>query len=497
MEERNTIDKLEMRKLYVGEVIISPMKIFSLSTRVLGWAGLLVLARRVLKVSNKWRNLVSSHALRQRENRSIMTSSLETKEKCINFWYRYAQQECFRDEIRALETGKSIHKNSRTVALKAIIDNMGILRTSGRIKSTFPGEFNNQPIILEGKHFLTTEIIKEFHRRFYHGSNNTVLNELRQTYQIVGLRGALRTLTSRCIVCRIQRAKPFNPTMANLPIGRTAYRLRSFTHCGLDYYGPLQVKIGRRREKRWGALFTCLTTRAVHLELAHTLSADSAIMALQRLAARRGTPIHLYSDNGTNFHGAEKELREALKTIDNKKIGAYAKNKNINWHFNPASAPFMGGAWERLVRSVKTALYIILKEQAPKEEVLITVLAEIEYSINSRPLTYVSLDPRDGEALTPNHFLIGTSSGEVNLGRSDNADKCPKKQLKLAQSYADAFWKRWLREYLPSLIPRQKWTDDDDPIKIDDIVLIVDLQIVLTFVHFVIIMMFNMVTILR
>ena len=374
-----------------------------------------------------------------------------------------------------MEKGKAVKGDSKIISLKPFLDKSGILRASGRVKAANL-DFNNNPIILHSKHFATSMLIQAYHRQFYHGSNNTVLNEIRQKFQIIGLRRTLRSIASRCIACRIRKAVPFNPTMANLPAGRMAYRLRPYTFCGLDYFGPIQVKIGRRREKRWGALFTCLTTRAIHIELAHTLTADSTIMALQRLAARRGTPVRIYSDNGTNFHRAEKELKEAVKGIDKVKLAAYALNKAIEWSFNAPDASFQGGVWERLIRSVKTALYTVMKEQAPREEVLHTVLVEIEHSVNSRPLTHVSLDPRDEEALTPNHFLIGSSSGAINLGISDEADKCPKKQWKIAQKFADAFWKRWLREYLPTLIPRQKWASGGDSAEVGDVVLIVDLQ---------------------
>ena len=238
----------------------------------------------------------------------------------------------------------------------------------------------------------------------------------------------------------------------------------------------MQVKIGRRREKRWGVLFTCLTTRAVYLDLAHSLSASSAIIALERLSARRGTSTDLYTDNGTNFTKADKELRDAMVKINADLRENYANVRGIRWHFNSPSAPHMGGAWERLVRSVKVALDVVLREQAPNEKVLLTLLAEVEHSINSRPLTNVSVDPRDQEALTPNHFLIGESSGHLRLDRYEAETSNPRKQFRIAQSFADAFWKRWIREYLPTLLPRKKWDAADCPLEIGDIVLVIDFQ---------------------
>ena len=280
----------------------------------------------------------------------------------------------------------------------------------------------------------------------------------------------------RCITCRIQRGKPQNPIMSALPVARLAYKEHPFSRCGMDYFGPFLVKVGRRREKRWGVLFTCLTTRAVHLELSHSLTASSAIMALQRMAARRGTPKAIYSDNGTNFRGASRELKEAIDAIDLTKQKSYALTHRIEWHFNPPDAPHMGGAWERLIRSVKSALHVTMREQAPVEEVLITVFAEIEHAINSRPLTHVPVDPRDGEALTPNHFLLGYSAGEMSLVRCSQDVTNTRKQWKLAQAFSDAAWKRWLREYLPTLIERPKWVDNSENLKIGDLVLLMDFQ---------------------
>ncbi|XP_076632783.1 uncharacterized protein LOC143347471 [Colletes latitarsis] len=212
--------------------------------------------------------------------------------------------------------------------------------------------------------------------------------------------------------------------MSTLLVGRLAYRQRLFSHCGMDYFGPMSVKIGRRREKCWRVLFTCLTTRAIHVELAHSLSASSAIMALQRLASRRGSAVAVYSDNGTNFKGDCKELKKAIAELDREELQEYTLVHEIKWVFNPPDAPHMDGAWERLIRSVKTVLHVVLREQAPSEEVLYTLLTEIEHSVNSRPLTHVPVDPRDREALTPNHLLIGTSSGSIVLGRYEPRSAC-------------------------------------------------------------------------
>ncbi|GBP03522.1 hypothetical protein EVAR_101853_1 [Eumeta japonica] len=132
-----------------------------------------------------------------------------------------------------------------------------------------------------------------------------------EKFWITKLRPTVRKVAKACRLCQIRHARPITPKMADLPEGRLAFRQKPFTHTGVDYFGPMEVTVGRRREKRWAALFTCLTTRAVHMEIASSLSADSMIMALRRYMARRGQPDTLYSDHGTNFAVAAAELARA------------------------------------------------------------------------------------------------------------------------------------------------------------------------------------------
>lgn len=130
-------------------------------------------------------------------------------------------------------------------------------------------------------------------------------NEIRQKYWIPGLRNAMKKVRKLCNHCCLKRAKEFPPFMAPLPEVRVTRGMRAFTHTGKDYFGPIEVKVLRRTVKRYGVLFTCLKTRAVHLEVAHSLSTDSMIMALERFVSRRGEPMEMWSDNGTNFKGAD------------------------------------------------------------------------------------------------------------------------------------------------------------------------------------------------
>ena len=164
--------------------------------------------------------------------------------------------------------------------------------------------------------------------------------------------------------------------MSDLPSTRLTGVSVPFQHVGLDYAGPFSVRVGRNRiEKRYVCLFTCLHMRAVHLEVAHSLEADSFIMALRRFQARRGNPVRILSDNGTNFVGAERELREYLCEIDQERVADELSARGVQWIFNPPAAPWFGGAWESLVKSTKRAMKAIMGNVVTVDEVFLTVVA--------------------------------------------------------------------------------------------------------------------------
>lgn len=262
--------------------------------------------------------------------------------------------------------------------------------------------------------------------------------------------------------------------MADLPESRLGYQFPPFSNTGVDYFGPIQVRHGRKTEKRYGILFTCLSTRAVHIEVAFSMDTDSCIMAIRRMIARRGKPAHLWSDCGTNFVGANRELRQALKQWNQSQIEDQLAQEGIQWHFNPPASPHFGGAWEKLVQSAKRALKAVAAKQLVTDETLLTFLAEVESLLNSRPLTHVSSDHQDEEALTPNHFLTGRANANLPVGVVSDRDLCSRKRWRHAQVMTNHFWKRWLREYVPSLTERRKWRRDAPNLAEGDVVLVVD-----------------------
>jgi len=222
--------------------------------------------------------------------------------------------------------------------------------------------------------------------------------------------------------------------MASLPRERLSLCQPPFANTGVDYFGPISVKRGRVTEKRWGCIFTYLTTRAVHLEVAGDLSTGSFIMALRRFRGRRGNPKTICSDNGTNFVGANRELSEALKSLSQERITSELAGEGITWYCNPPSSPHMGGIFESMVKQVKRAMKTVINDQVLPEETLHTVLVKTEAIVNSRPLTPVSDDPNDYEALTPNHFLIGRASPNSPPGHFEEHEINSRKRWRMAQA---------------------------------------------------------------
>ena len=277
------------------------------------------------------------------------------------------------------------------------------------------------------------------------------------------------------MICKKRDAKQGEQVMADLPEERLTPDKPPFTYVGLDYFGPLYVRQGRSQVKRYGCIFTCLTTRAIHIEIAHSLDTSSFIDALRRFVSRRGHPELIRSDNGTNFVGGERELKESIQAWNQGKINDYLCQKGITWKFNPPLSSHMGGIWERQIRTIRRILKVLLKEQLVTDEALITLMAEVESIVNSRPITPLNNDPNDLEPLTPNHLLL-LRKGPHSLppGTFSKEDLYSRRRWRQIQYLADIFWKRWKKEYLPLLHKRQKWNEPNKNVAINDLVLIED-----------------------
>lgn len=325
-------------------------------------------------------------------------------------------------------------------------------------------------IILPRKYPTTANVIQFYHEKFGHANRETVTNELRQRFWIPNIRTAVRQAVNECVWCKVHRCRAQAPMMAPLPVSRMAAYIRPFHSVGIDYLGPIEVTVGRRKEKRWVAVFTCLAVRAVHLELVASLSTQSCLMAIRRFSCRRGVPSEIFSDNATCFKGANNEMQRIHCECADELVSA-----TTAWHFNPPATPHMGGIWERMVRSVKESMKALDDGRTLSDEVLFTTIAEAEDMINARPLTYMSQEAAYEEAITPNHFLRGTvvNADLIVDGTVDTAASL-RDAYKRSQQLANQMWERWLKEYLPTINRRTKWFEEKKQLQVNDLVFLVD-----------------------
>ena len=371
-----------------------------------------------------------------------------------------------------------LKKSSSLNALDPYLDASGMLRVGGRIKKANLSDSLKNPVILPKTGHITELVLRHAHEKTHHSGRGLTLNELRSSgYWIINGNAAVRHFISRCVTCRHLRGTFGEQKMANLPSSRVE-PAPQFSYCAVDYFGPWYVKEGRKEVKRYGALFTCLASRAVHIEVAHSMETDSFLQALRRFTCRRGPIRELRSDQGTNFVGAENELKAALQEMDDEKIKAELLKENIDWIRNPATASNFGGVWERQIRSVRNIMAALMKQHGHSlnDESLRTLLCEAEAVVNSRPLTTETLsDPLSPLPLSPSTLLTGKTKLILPPpGKFQREDTYCKRRWRRVQHIANEFWNRWSKEYLQILQLRQKWTHKRRNFKEGDIALLKD-----------------------
>ncbi|XP_050452223.1 uncharacterized protein LOC126851930 [Cataglyphis hispanica] len=329
-------------------------------------------------------------------------------------WIRVVQAAAYKEELRALARGASMPSKNNLIKLTPFTDLLGILRVGGRIKHALLSYDERHPMILPRSSHFTQLIVEACHRRTMHGGVQLTLGSIRQNYWIPQGRQLVKATIQRCVTCVHWRAATQQQLMGDLPRLRVT-PARPFLRTGEDYAGPIQLRTtksrGHRSYKAFVAIFVCLSTKAVHLEVVSDYSADAFLAALKRFIARRGLCRSLHSDCGTNVVGADAQLRAffAASNPAQHQIADQLGTDRIDWDFNPPSAPHFGGLWEAPVKSHKHHLRRVLGESTLTYKEMSTLLTQIEACMNSRPLQALTDDPYDVAALTPGHFLVGAA----------------------------------------------------------------------------------------
>ena len=402
-------------------------------------------------------------------SKSLSVDELRNAEAVLIKHVQHQQfPDCFASKSNKLNLPRNLQK------LQPIVVD-GILRVGGRLKQA-PFDIDvKHPIIIPQRSHLTELVIRQHHAEVGHSGSSHTWTSLRRKFWIIKGGAAVRKSIGNCYLCKKRNSNVGKQLMADIPSCRLQFDKPAFSSVGEDYFGPVMVKLLRNKlVKRYGCIFTCLTMRAVHIEIAHSLDTDSFINALRRFIARRGRPQNIFSDNGTNFVGAAKVLRESLRSLNENKIHQYCSQQDINWTFNPPTASHMGGAWERMIRSIRKILKGILGAQTLNDEGLLTFITEVESIINSRPLVPVSFSDTSQDPLTPNHLLLLRGNPNLPPGLFFKEDCYTRRRWAQIQFLANQFWKRWMDEFVPNLLHRQKWFEVKKNLQVNDVVLLVE-----------------------
>ena len=334
--------------------------------------------------------------------------------------------------------------NDLEKSLKVQLNEDGLLETIGRLEEAS----SCSRILIPRKSHLATLLVMAAHEKVKHLGTAATLSELRSRFWITQGRQFVKKTLRNCFVCIKAHGKCFSsPEEGALPSFRVAQHVSAFENVGLDYLGPLYVRNreSRQEHKIWVALFTCATSRAIHLEIVNNMSTDAFLSAFRRFCGRRGTPSLLVSDNAKTFVAAHKYL---LKLSKDSTVLDHLSSLKIQWKFILEKSPWWGGFWERMVKLTKDALKKTLGKAQVCLEGLHTVLVEIEAVMNSRPLTYVGADD-SRECLTPSHLVCGKRIISLPSGTrfSENLHDNYHHLIKVLSDARE----RWFKEYLTEL----------------------------------------------
>ena len=440
----------------------------NLFLKVSNWSRLLKIVTFV--VSFTWKMM---NKLRLKKGESNNKSDLSPRRTAQRFLIREAQSECLRASHKNCTRD---HLLSKFESLNPFFDQEGILRVGGRLKKANLPTDVKHPILLPKAHKITMLIVNHYHQRCQHQGRHITHGTIRNAGFFIENGGkVIKQLIKNCVICMKLRKSCEEQFMADLPPDRVN-PAPPFLHTGLDVMGPWKVRDGvttRRNSaerKAWAVLFTCLASRAVHIELITSLDTSSMKNALSRFFALRGRCALLRSDRGTNFIGACGE-------IDMQQVSSSIERSECRWEFNAPHASHHGGAWERKIGQIKRILDAALIQMGTRyltQDELNTLFQEAAAIVNSTPLWKVSADPNDPQPLSPMMLLTMKNSDFINNSNYTESDIAAygKRRWRRVQYVADQFWSRWKTFYLQELQTRQKWTRKCRSLEKGDIVLV-------------------------
>ncbi|KAL0840413.1 hypothetical protein ABMA28_015670 [Loxostege sticticalis] len=408
------------------------------------------------------------HNCKNKNNKITGAISCEEQKQATYKLIKLTQRESFPNEYKLLQNNMELPKASGIQKLKPFLEN-GLIRVGGRLSQSQYEYDKKHPIILHSNHTLTKLIMRNEHVRLMHAGPQLLLSSVKERFWPIKGKQLANRIIRECVPCF--RAKPETPTpiMGDLPSSRV-HPAPPFYTVGLDYAGPFLLKDrqgrGYKTYKAYIAIFICFSTKAVHIELVTGLDTQSFLAAFRRFIARRGKPQVVMSDNGTNFRGADREIRELYEflTTSSEELTASGTDQGIVWKFVPSYSPHMNGLAESAVKSCKFHLKRVLKQSLLTYEGFATILTQIEGILNSRPLCPIPFsDSELFQILTPAHFLIGRTPTALPDYQYDEVPTNRLTYFKQLQQIYQSFWRGFSRDYVGLLQQRGKWRSSKGP----------------------------------
>lgn len=453
-------------------------------SKIIGIAVYVFRFIRLCRSKKKLKPLCVEQAKGDELRKLIVLPSEDEKCEALRYFIHQEQRLFFAREYAYLSDAKTkTEKNefpngSKIINLRPFLDEQNIIRASGRIGGAELSFDEKHPVILHKQSRLSRLLIFEAHHKTAHGGAQLMLQYIRHNYWIPSVRNELKGCIEQCVRCQIFNQKRAEQLMADLPTDRIT-KTFPFMHTGVDYAGPFEVTEHHtsraKRRKCWVAIFVCLVTRAVHIELVQDNSASSFITCFENFVNRRGHCNKLYSDNGKAFVGANKELKVAFQNWTEPDNLEKINHMQTKWIFMTPAAPHQGGIYEAAVKSAKHHIKRVIGEKHLSYVDFENFLIKVEAILNSRPLYAPTDDPLDARVITPAHFLIGRPIICPPPIFSPRVTNYSLQRIRVEQhNMLNHFWKSWSADYLSSLLPRKKWLSEKENIKIGQTVLIVD-----------------------
>ena len=426
------------------------------------------------RVAAKKSNLTETR-LRPRKNevtnKNFVILSQEEKEGAERLLVAAIQSQHFEKEIlKLLKLGVATpnamkelrSKNSRLTSLSPFLDKDNLIRAGGRIEKAkvYSYDMRNPMVLPDSKDENVRALIREYHVKNLHSSQQQTFSSLKQKFHILGGKNAVNMVLSKCIVCQRAFKNPSPQREGDLPEDRLQI-VAPFAVSGADVFGPYPVRHGGRgTTKRWVLLVTCMVTRAIALFPLKDMTSATVINALVRLNSQFPSVKKLYSDNGSNFRSADRELKEVTDKWNKNDLDRQLGDIGITWVFGPANCGSYGGVWERMVGLVKKHFKATIKDHVLDLDVFETFLAGVTSVVNKRPILEASSNVDDFLVLSPSHFLypyILTDSSNSILPPSTDGGDALRKSWHATQQLLDEFWEIFKKDYITSLAKKTKW----------------------------------------